>query len=84
MTSSITGLEGQGAAMACATEAVAYLTSANARELLLAEHIHPNRLTPYFHSCRSLTKRKYRKEELIWKCSASQPAHLQTNGSPHL
>lgn len=69
--------------MASATEAAAYLISASARQQLPAEHIHPKRLAPYSHSCHSLIKRKYKKEELIWKCSASQPAHLQTDGSLH-
>lgn len=59
----------------------AYAISAKARELLLAKHIHPNRLTPYPYSCHSLIKRKCSKE-LIWKISASQPAHLQTQREP--
>lgn len=56
-------------------------TSAKARELLLAEHVHPNRLTPFPNSCHSLMKRKCRKE-LTWPFSASQPAHPQTQWEP--
>lgn len=63
-------------------EALAYLIAAKARVLLLAEHIHPNRLTPYPHSCHSLIKRKCRQGQFIWEFSASQLAHAQTQRQP--
>lgn len=60
----------------------ACVTSAKTSELLLAEHVHPNRLTAFPHSCHSLITRKCRKEELTWTFSASQLARLQTQWEP--